>query len=252
MERWRTGLAAGLLALLVGVKLLFPDLAQAVGDKAAALLNIQEYTLAYENTAATASDESVQPVEGHLIVEEGTSTGEFLLLPGSEPATEEEMPPVVAAFFARQEAFAGYPRPENVDYAYPELPFLWVQPVAGLSSSGFGYRVHPIHGDVRFHYGADIAADAGADIQAFADGIVSFAGCADGYGNYLVIDHGDGWTSLYAHCSYLYAAEGQVVEAGEKIALAGATGLVTGPHLHFELRRDGVYYNPEYYINLNE
>jgi murein DD-endopeptidase MepM/ murein hydrolase activator NlpD len=69
-----------------------------------------------------------------------------------------------------------------------------------------------------------------------------------GYGNYVIIDHGSGWESQYAHCSTVYVTIGQSVSMGDKIALVGDTGEVTGPHLHFELKCDGVYYNPEFYL----
>ena len=118
----------------------------------------------------------------------------------------------------------------------------------GMTSSGFGYRVHPIHGDVRFHYGTDFAANAGTDVLCFADGKVIEAGYDSGYGNYIKIEHNDEFSTLYAHCSLLLVAVGDEVAKGEKIAYVGETGLATGPHLHFELMRNGKYINPEYYL----
>ena len=168
----------------------------------------------------------------------------------AESETAPEPPEAVAAFLAEQSAYLDkYALPDNVDYDYTEFPLDYAVPVAGYRSSGFGYRMHPILGTVRFHYGTDLAANAGENILAFADGVVTFAGRSNSYGNYAVIDHGGGWTSLYAHSSRLMVEAGQSVKAGEAIALVGATGLATGPHLHFELRRSGVYVNPEYYIN---
>lgn len=174
-------------------------------------------------------------------VEEAVSAGESAPVP--------QLPEAVAAFLESQKAFADYGWPDNVDSSLQELPFDPCNPVTGCSSSGFGYRVHPIQNEVKFHYGTDFAANAGENVTAFADGTVLFAGSSDSFGNYITIDHGDGWTTLYAHCSYLYAHAGQTVTAGEKIALVGATGHVTGPHLHFELRHNGIYLNPEYYIH---
>ena len=136
-----------------------------------------------------------------------------------------------------------------MSYEYIACPDETVVPVAGVSSSGFGYRLHPIKGEVRFHYGTDFAAWTGEDILAFADGKVTFAGYSESYGNYITIDHGSGWESLYAHCSELLVRSGDSVAAGDKIALVGETGLATGPHLHFELKCNGVYINPEYYVN---
>ncbi len=139
--------------------------------------------------------------------------------------------------------------PENENYEYLSLPFDHVLPVAGRQSSGFGYRLHPILQIVRFHYGTDVAANTGEEIAAFADGKVLFAGYDESFGWHLKIDHGDGWVSHYCHCSRLLVQNEQSVSRGETVALVGSTGLATGPHLHFELTKDGVYFNPEYYIN---
>ena len=165
------------------------------------------------------------------------------------PDAEEEVPAAVQAFLDAQAAFSEYELPENVTYAMQELPFSCLIPVSGYSASGFGYRLHPILGEVKFHYGTDVAANSGDDIGAFAAGTVSFAGEDENLGNYVTVDHGGGWQSLYAHCGTVYVKAGNTVQPGQKLALVGATGLATGPHLHFELAHDGVYLNPEYYIN---
>ena len=173
--------------------------------------------------------------------------------PSDENKAEEEEPEphseAVAVFLRSQEAFSDYVLPENVSYMYSALPFDYSVPVSGTNSSGFGYRLHPILNEVKFHYGTDIAAWTGVDVHAFADGTVSFSGYSESYGNYIVIEHSDGWKSLYAHCSTLYVSAGESVRAGEIISLVGETGAATGPHLHFELMHDGIYINPEYYIN---
>lgn len=161
----------------------------------------------------------------------------------------EELPTVVATFLESQSEYSDLGLPEDVSYDYYTFPTDFAVPVSGYNSSGFGYRLHPIHNEVRFHYGTDFAAWTGEAIHAFAGGTVSFAGYSDSFGNYISIDHGEGWESLYAHCSTLYVSTGDTVSAGELIALVGDTGLVTGPHLHFELSHEGVYVNPEYYVN---
>ncbi len=154
------------------------------------------------------------------------------------------------------------PEPEviHVDYTGPALPentsmdryalglAQTVSPVLAVESSGFGWRNHPIENEERFHYGVDLAADTGTTVKAFAAGTVDYIGESDVYGQYLQLDHGNGIKSFYAHCSRLCVQQGQPVAAGEKVAESGATGDVTGPHLHFELKRDGVRINPEYYI----
>lgn len=172
-----------------------------------------------------------------------------LELPPMPEQTAEPLPEAVEVFLESQSVFANYSIPENVNYHYLTLPFAYVVPVAGYNSSGFGYRLHPILETVRFHYGTDFAAWTGEQVLAFADGTVSYAGYDDSFGWHLKIDHGDGWETLYAHCSQLNAAWGQQVRSGECVALVGASGLATGPHLHFELTHDGEYLNPEYYIN---
>ena len=112
-------------------------------------------------------------------------------------------------------------------------------PVSGPVTSGFGYRNHPILGGRRMHTGIDISAAAGTPIRAAAGGVVVFSGRWGGYGNCVIIDHGGSLATLYAHCSTLEVSEGDSVKQGQTIAKVGSTGLSTGPHLHFETRRDG-------------
>lgn len=124
-----------------------------------------------------------------------------------------------------------------------------VSPVMGHMTSPFGWRDHPIEGGEKFHCGVDLKADTGTPVLAFASGTVDYIGESDVYGQYLQLRHENGVTSFYAHCSKLCVQQGQSVAAGEKVAESGATGEVTGPHLHFEMRKDGVRLNPAYYID---
>jgi murein DD-endopeptidase MepM/ murein hydrolase activator NlpD len=114
---------------------------------------------------------------------------------------------------------------------------LW--PTDGRAGSGFGYRTHPIFGSRRLHTGIDIGGPTGQPIIAAADGLVVSAGWRGGYGMAVVIDHGGGLATLYAHQSRLTVSEGTVVGAGQKIGEIGSTGQSTGPHLHFEVRVNG-------------
>lgn len=173
--------------------------------------------------------------------------------PSPEPTPEisAEMQAAFAArdtFLEAQAAYADYAVPANVSYDVLELPFEHSSPVGGYTSSGFGYRMHPLQNAVKFHYGTDFAVNTGTDICAFADGTVLAAGEDAGYGNYVKLDHGGGYVTLYGHCSELLVQAGQTVQRGERIALAGATGQATGPHLHLELLHNGVYLNPEFYL----
>lgn len=117
-------------------------------------------------------------------------------------------------------------------------------PVTGPITSGFGWRTHPIYGVRRFHSGVDIGAAVGTPIRAAADGIVVYSGWWGAYGNCVIVDHGSGITTVYAHCQGLLVGRGQKVSAGHAIATVGSTGLCTGPHLHFELRRQGTPVSP--------
>ena len=125
---------------------------------------------------------------------------------------------------------------------------LFAFPSNAPTSSPFGWRVHPILGYRRFHAGLDFAASYGSTIRAADSGTVIFAGWYGGYGRTVIINHGGGITTLYGHASELYVSEGQTVQRGQAIASVGSTGLSTGPHLHFEVRRNGTPVNPADYL----
>ncbi|MDO4815442.1 MAG: M23 family metallopeptidase [Bacillota bacterium] len=164
-----------------------------------------------------------------------------------EGLKEKEESDKVATFASSQAQYSGAVIPKNVFLEIPDLGFEYSSPVDGVKSSGFGYRIHPISGELKFHYGTDFAANTGTPVKAFADGTIVAAGNSDSYGKYLIIDHGNGYTSLYAHCSELCVGCGGV-KRGDTIALVGETGLATGPHLHFEIMHDEYYLNPEFYL----
>lgn len=123
-----------------------------------------------------------------------------------------------------------------------------VQPVNGPITSNFGYRIHPVLGTRRLHAGTDFGAPTGAPIFAADSGTVIVAEWYGGYGNTVIIDHGNGLTTLYGHCSELYVTVGQGVQRGQTIAAVGSTGLSTGPHLHFEVRQQGEPVEPLAYL----
>lgn len=133
----------------------------------------------------------------------------------------------------------------------------WPLPYDGVYlSSYYGYRYHPIDGDWRYHSGIDISMSGayGKNIIATRAGTVILSSLESesgtGYGNYIIIDHGDGYTSLYGHCSELLVSEGQIVSRGQIIAKVGSTGWSTGPHLHFEVRYNGSTVDPLDYVTM--
>ena len=119
-----------------------------------------------------------------------------------------------------------------------------VRPVPGRVTSTFGPRTHPILGTVRLHTGIDMSAPYGQPIKAAAGGRVILASSYGGYGNTVMIDHGGGMVTLYAHQSRIRVSYGEIVTAGQTVGESGSTGLSTGPHLHFEVRINGTPVNP--------
>ncbi|MCB0318289.1 MAG: M23 family metallopeptidase [Bdellovibrionales bacterium] len=115
-------------------------------------------------------------------------------------------------------------------------------------SSSYGLRKHPVLKVKKHHSGLDLAAPSGAPIRAISDGVVVFADPFGAYGNFVVIEHGNGLTSHYGHCETISVKQKQKVSAGEIIATVGKTGRVTGPHLHLEIRSHGTPQDPENYI----
>lgn len=147
--------------------------------------------------------------------------------------------PVAAAADVRSAAAAGQPA-SGADLGVGPV----ARPLPGAVGSAYGNRVHPVHGGVRMHHGSDIGAPTGTPIHAFAAGTVTFAGSRGGYGNLVIVEHANGITSRYAHQSAMDVTVGQRVSAGEQLGRVGETGTATGPHLHFELRRDGESFDP--------
>jgi len=130
---------------------------------------------------------------------------------------------------------------------YASTPSIW--PVRGWVTSPFGNRTSPFSGIVKFHEGIDIAAQTGVPIMAPADGVVIKAGFSTGYGNMVEISHGYGIKTVFAHNSRLNVKAGQRVKRGDVISYVGDSGSSTGPHLHYEVRLNGLPVNPTKYMN---
>ncbi len=144
----------------------------------------------------------------------------------------------------------GYKITAKSTSAYASTQKNWKKPTRGWLSSPYGWRTHPVYKSRKFHSGVDLAAAKGTPIIASTGGKVIYAGHRAGYGNLIIIAHEDGYSTRYAHCSSILAQKGQQVKAGQIIARVGATGVATGNHLHFEVRKNGKTKNPLGYVNV--
>ena len=135
---------------------------------------------------------------------------------------------------------------------FPEEPRFNVPDLLPVSediqiSSYFGMRIHPVYKRKRMHWGIDFPLKIGTPIRAAADGVVQKAlkeGKKSSYGKHIQIGHDQVYSSLYAHLSKIYVEEGQHIQKGDTIGLSGNTGITTGPHLHFEVFKNGIHVNP--------
>jgi murein DD-endopeptidase MepM/ murein hydrolase activator NlpD len=124
------------------------------------------------------------------------------------------------------------------------------RPIAGgWLSSSYGYRIDPFNGKKTFHSGIDFAAKEGTNVNAVADGIVSFIGERSGYGELIELDHGNGYVTRYAHNEKIIVKTGDRIKKGKAIALLGSTGRSTGPHVHFEVLLEGTKIDPYKFVN---
>lgn len=142
----------------------------------------------------------------------------------------------------------GMAMPTNATFAPLIYTGAITYPITGISkiTSQFGFRVNPVLSKPDFHNALDIAAPAGTPILAVADGVVTRSAQDKSLGNFIKIQHANGFSTVYGHCSKLIAKEGMHIRAGEVIALVGSTGDSTGPHVHFGAVKDGLYFNPDY------
>jgi len=120
--------------------------------------------------------------------------------------------------------------------------------LAGYISSYFGERMDPFNGEEAFHKGVDFASEAGSDVLAVGEGVVTWAGPREGYGILVEVNHGNGYVTRYAHNSRVAVAPGDTVQRGQAIAVVGSTGRSTGPHVHFEVLKDGRQIDPMAFI----
>lgn len=167
-----------------------------------------------------------------------------------EAAIQSQIDKQVAALEAQQKAAAEAAKNKGTNYTPTNGTgqFTWPVPSSRTISSAFGYRVHPIFGTTKFHSGLDISAPSGTTIVAADSGTVLTATYSSSYGNYVVISHGNGTSTLYGHMSKLGCSAGQTVSKGQTIGYVGSTGWSTGPHCHFEIRINGSLVDPASYF----
>lgn len=149
----------------------------------------------------------------------------------------------------RQNEANGTNQPTSPGSANVTGSYIWPAPSCTYVTSKYGYRIHPIFGTKKFHSGVDIGAQAGANVVAADGGTVSVATYSSSYGNYVMIYHADGSSTLYAHMSSLAVSAGQTVSQGDVIGYVGSTGWSNGPHLHFEVRINGSTVDPLGYFS---
>lgn len=189
-------------------------------------------------------------VSGESDVKESLSEA-YLAVFGGGSDVQEVSGELIGANLSEAEIASLLPEQELPAAAVAEqriLGFSYVVPLSGTRTSDFGWREHPVTGKEAFHYGVDIAADEGAEICCFADGTVGVVGESTELGKYLTVNHADGFSTLYAHCSAVTVSPGAKVEQGTVIARVGQTGNATGAHLHFEVHDGEEYLNPVYYL----
>lgn len=129
---------------------------------------------------------------------------------------------------------------------YEQLPLSRPLKAKYSISSPYGYRIHPISGQKKYHSGVDLAVDFATPVYAAGSGTVKFAGINGGYGRCVIVQHPFGFTSIYAHLSCYYTTKGEFVRQGQPIGFVGSTGKSTGNHLHFEIRKNNKAINPIY------
>jgi murein DD-endopeptidase MepM/ murein hydrolase activator NlpD len=184
----------------------------------------------------------------HLTEDSPLRVGQVVTVPPPGTRTSGRLKVTLNQALRDRTAIAAPPPSEGTGTQSGAYRFGMVWPSAGIVSSRFGWRLHPIFRTREFHTGVDIATRWGSPVLAARDGIVQFVGWMTGYGRLVVVNHGNGLVTFYSHLSSALVAYGQRVSQGQIIGRIGSTGWSTGPHLFFEVRRDGVPVDPTRYL----
>jgi murein DD-endopeptidase MepM/ murein hydrolase activator NlpD len=179
----------------------------------------------------------------NLVLTEDADESEDNLMPDSLEELKQELEDMNQMMTDQMESLHQLKSDVEKEIVYEAaLPNRW--PMTGKLSSPFGDRDNPTGPGTKFHEGIDIANRAGTSIEAAGDGVVTYAGYRSGWGNMVIISHGFGYVSQYAHCQKTLVETGEQVKKGQKIATCGATGNTTGFHLHFGVAKDGKWVDP--------
>jgi murein DD-endopeptidase MepM/ murein hydrolase activator NlpD len=203
---------------------------EALGERVAEVAKLDDSEVRFDETPATGGPEST--VEVSQAVPEFLSAIDVL---SNQLKTREDDLEVLESLLANQKF--------HKQASIAGRPIL-----AGWMSSGFGRRTDPITGRMAWHAGIDFAGKAGSPVVAVASGVVTFAGPRSGYGRVIDINHGGGYVTRYGHNEELLVGVGDLVKKGQMIAHMGSTGRSTGPHVHFEVLKDGAQINPARFI----
>lgn len=234
----RLVVSAMVLVIVIGVKLTAPDVAEKYRDKILDLMGEDtDFTEVFSAVGRAMGEERIAEVFGDV----------YVAVFGEDTMEDE---PVNPSADRNAVVYDESNTPKQATMLQQVLGFDYGDPVSGTLSSAFGYRDHPVEENEKFHYGLDIAAETGEIIRAFADGKVTAVGESSDLGKYVELQHENGYSTIYAHCSRVTASSGQTVKMGDPIAEVGETGEATGPHLHFALCQDTLYCNPIYYVTL--
>ena len=220
--------------------------------------NLRQEVAALRNRYQTLEKESRQT--GQQLASLQTLAAEVSLAYGikrqlegpADIASEGRLAPTVAQSFEeynflKSAGFSRFARRSSKLFHTEMIPSAW--PVDGRLMSHFGLRTDPFSGEGAFHSGVDLSAPRGTPVRAAGDGVIAHAEYSGRYGKLIVVDHGNGFQTYYAHLSGVDVVEGQTVRRGDTIGKTGATGRATSPHLHYEVRRAGTPVNPYPYMN---
>lgn len=230
------------------------DLVQKIFDNDVEVLK----TMEEQHKKIEAQKKELETLQAHLESEKQqeadkqaslqTSRGEVAGLKAQVASDNEALEAQIDELNAEADRLVEEIRRLQGDAAYAGGNFCWPSASSTKVTSEFGMRLHPILKVNKLHTGIDIRAAAGAKVLAANSGTVIKAGWNNSYGNVVMIDHGGGIVTLYAHNSKLLVGTGDVISKGQTIALAGSTGQSTGPHIHFEVRVNGEYQNPRNWL----